>query len=110
MLANLANPKPSIIVDIEPQNDTDRPYLSYGVRDTVTAPDSAGNPTVYPVISISVTQDDEGDPDITLELNRRARIVERDEFQLLQQLGSGIQGSLESSDQLVSIRAISLVD
>jgi hypothetical protein len=80
------------------------------VRDTVVAPYTNLTPTVLPVVSISAFHDEEGNPNISLELNRRARIVERDELDLLRQLGSGIRGTLESSDSLVTIRAVSLVD
>jgi hypothetical protein len=105
-----ADPKAAAILSIEPMVVADRPYSSFGVRDTVVAPYTNLTPTVLPVVSISAFHDEEGNPNISLELNRRARIVERDELDLLRQLGSGIRGTLESSDSLVTIRAVSLVD
>lgn len=105
-----ADPKPAAILDIEPLVVADRPYTSFGVRDTVMAPYTNLVPAILPVMSISVFHDDEGNPSISLELQRRARIVEREELELLRQLGSGISGTLESSDSLTTVRAVSLVD
>jgi hypothetical protein len=105
-----ADPRPAAILDIEPMVVADRPYTAFGVRDTVVSPYIGLTPTTLPVVSISVFHDDEGNPNISLELERRVRIVEREELQLLRQLGSGVRGTLETSDSLTTIRAVSLVD
>jgi hypothetical protein len=93
--------------DISAMNPNDMPYFSFGVIDTITAPNEAATPTVSPVESITVNGGDNGDPEITLELNRRMRIPERAELELLYSIGSGIRGQVESSDPLIRIRSVS---
>lgn len=56
----ISTPDLSILVEIAPEDTDDEPYSSFGIGDTVTAPNRAGTPTEYRVTSISGAVDDDG--------------------------------------------------
>lgn len=55
-----ANPRTAILCELEPVDETDRPYPGFLVGDTVTVPDEAGEPTLERVLALTVAQDDDG--------------------------------------------------
>lgn len=92
-LAQLSDPQHAIVLEVEPRESSDEtPYRNFSLGDKVYAPSPAGVSTAYRVMAISVQQDDMGNPLFTLELNRRSRIIERQQFELLQTLSGGVAG------------------
>lgn len=59
-LQPISAPGVSVVIGIEPEDNTDTPYLAFGIGDTVTAPDQTGAPTTYRVAAISWSEDDDG--------------------------------------------------
>lgn len=55
-----ANPRETIAVDLVPVTESDTPYLSFLVGDTVTVPDSAGDDTTERVLALTVSEDENG--------------------------------------------------
>jgi hypothetical protein len=60
LLARYSTSAEDITAAIEPVDDTDRPYIAFGVGDTVTVPDSSGVPVLRRVSAITVVEDDDG--------------------------------------------------
>jgi hypothetical protein len=92
VLNELLDPQSAIVVDYEPVTVASRPYTGFRVGDRVTCPNKDGTPTSYRVISIEVVQDEMGDPTYRIELNRRSRFLEREDYELLQTIGRGLVG------------------
>lgn len=67
-LAVLGNPRTAIAADLIPVDETDTPYLAFGVGDTVTVPDFDGTPSVERVMALTVAEDDYGLPTYSPEL------------------------------------------
>lgn len=65
-LANIVSPE-RITAQVEPAGG-DEPYADWGVGDTVTVPDSTGSPVTRRVTSITVGEDEEGEPIYVPEL------------------------------------------
>lgn len=74
-----------------------KPYVSFGVGDSLTGPDETGVAHVYTVLGITITLDDMGDPNINLEANRRRVAIDEVRVKLLQTLGSSIVGTAPGS-------------
>lgn len=55
-------PREKVTVATEPAGSADQPYVGYGVADTIGVPDMAGANQSRRVRSLSVTEDDEGNP------------------------------------------------
>lgn len=54
------NPRTAITADVAPVDDTDTPYLAWGIGDFLTVSDVDDAPVVERVIGLTVTEDDEG--------------------------------------------------
>lgn len=89
---------------ISPRGDTpDRPYADFSLGDTVLAPDADDVSTRVRVLSITVSVDDEsGEADLALELNRRTIDQETVRTDLLRALGSGVVGDAPGSRPVAS--------
>ena len=86
----------SIVIEIEPVDDTDftdTPYLGFFPGDAVTIPSLQGGTALVQVLSISVKQDGMGDPTFILELNKRWPVESRDTNRLLRSIGGKSLGS-----------------
>jgi hypothetical protein len=84
---------PAITLTLEPDIDPlrfDKPYVDFKPGDMVYAPDEDGDAEYYRVIGATITQDDEGFPVVSLELNRRTFSVQEQRADLFQTLGSGV--------------------
>jgi hypothetical protein len=69
MLAVTTTAQPAVSLGIEPSTG-DEPYVDFGVGDTVTVPTPSGGTLTERVVSLTVTEDDEGDPTFVPEVNR----------------------------------------
>jgi len=86
----------AIAMTIEPSdtvNQTDIPYIGFQVGEGVTIPSLAGGTALVRVMSITARQDDMGDLEFILELNKRWPVLERDTSKLLRSIGGKTQGS-----------------
>lgn len=59
-LAVYADVRTAIAADLEPVGPADTPYLAFGVGDTITVDDYDGTPVEERVISMTVTEDEDG--------------------------------------------------
>jgi hypothetical protein len=91
ILADLNNPEPPLLMSIEPQVGP-KPYLDFGVGDWVTVTGIG----LARVRAINVQADEDGNPIVTLELNRKWPSAERERQSLLRTLGSGAVGRTRS--------------
>ncbi len=92
MLANLkpvSTPEVSIIITIEPDDETDTPLLAFRVGDRVTAPDANGEPTTYRVMAISWDEDDDGALSWRVELATARDVQEQVWHRWLRRTGNG---------------------
>lgn len=78
---------PAILAGVEPTSAADCPYEAFRPGDWVTVPAINGGTTVARVLSIQCQQDGMGFATWTLELNRKMRVPERLDNQLLRQIG-----------------------
>jgi hypothetical protein len=65
------DPRTEITADLAPVDDSDTPYLAFGVGDFVTVPDIDGLPAVERVIGLTVTEDEHGTVTFAPELKDR---------------------------------------
>jgi len=86
--------KAAVVMVVEPVSAADCPYEAFGIGDYVTIPNTTGGTTSVQVLSISVRQDDQGFAEWTLELNKRWRVPEREQSDLLRSIGGKTQGSV----------------
>lgn len=77
----------AIMMEIEPRDASECPYDGFTLGDFVTIPGLGGGTEDVKVLSISVETDDEGNAQWTLELNRRWMNVERQDKDLLREIG-----------------------
>jgi hypothetical protein len=99
--------EPAISLTLEPNDDiaiADAPYLDFFPGDAVMAPSESGAVTAYRVLGITVTQDDEGFPVLSIELNRRTYSPQAHRESLLQTIGSGIVGHHAGSERIPNYR------
>lgn len=82
---------PAIVMVIEPTSSADCPYEGFTVGDWITIPALGGGTEVVRVLSIACRQDSEGYAQWTLELNRKMFVPERNEQELLRQIGGRLQ-------------------
>lgn len=88
----------AVTMRIEPDGASpDRPYVNFVVGDQVTGPSELGIARSYQVLGITITLDLMGDPEISLEMNRRVRNPEEVRVNLLQTLGSAVTGTAPGS-------------
>jgi hypothetical protein len=102
-LAESASPEPSITLrflapetwretEIADPNERCRPYEDFREGDYIKVPNESGTLTTYRLLSLGVSQADDGHAEIVGELNRRIRIRERERAELLESLGMGVKG------------------
>lgn len=84
----------AVMLGIEAIDGPSTPYFGYSINDFVTAPDASGAGVLQRVLSISGTVDDMGDPEFTLELNRRWPVRERQQADLLRSIGGKTLGAV----------------
>ena len=101
LLNDVAFPRSSVVMEIDPVDDDEKPYISYGPGDRVVAPNETGSPTSYRVLAISVA-DDGVRPRIALELDTRLNRREIDKLKLIQALGSGVVGNTRVRNALAT--------
>lgn len=77
LFATMAFPVVTSTASLEPEGEADQPYTGFEVADRVTAPDEDGTPTSFRVRSLTVTEDNEGNPVFVPEL--RDVTLERDD-------------------------------
>lgn len=58
----VTTPREKVTVTTEPSGSADQPYVGYGVADTITVPDMAGTGQSRRVRSLTVSEDDDGNP------------------------------------------------
>lgn len=83
----------AIVAVIEPRDLSEYPYHGFNVLDSVTFPSLGGGTFEAVVHSITVATDGEGNPIITLELNKRWPTPDRDTSRLLRTIGGKSVGS-----------------
>lgn len=116
-LGETSDPQPSITLRFLPPESwreaslaaqyRARPYEDFDVGDWLLVQDKAGTGTdSVRLLSLSVTQDDNGHADISGELNRRIHIPEREREDLLVSLGMGVQGETRISIAVGTANAI----
>ena len=100
VLADIQNPDPSVLLEFEPIVGS-QPYLDFSVGDYVTVTGLGS----LRVMAITVDQDDMGNPNVSLELNKRWPAAQRAEYNLLQSLGEGSIGKIRSDPMVVGLPA-----
>lgn len=83
----------AIVAVVEPRSLAEYPYHGFNVLETVTFPSKSGGTFQAVVHSITVNTDTEGNPIISLELNKRWPIPDRDTSRLLRSIGGKTVGS-----------------
>lgn len=78
---------PAIVATVEPTSTSDCPYEGFTLFDTVTVPAVGGGTENVKVLSIDLSEDEDGNAIWVVELNRRWRNVVRDDYGLLRQIG-----------------------
>ena len=91
-LAQTAQPVFAVVVEVDPTTQDRFPYEAFGVGEKVRVRDPDGNLAWYQVQSISIGQTDNARPTLVMELNARLNERQREEFELLDQLGKLISG------------------
>lgn len=104
VLETTSAPQVSLTANVEPTGINDSPYVDFSVGDMVTAPDMDEALTEFRVVSLSVTEDEEGNPKFTPELGThnddRERIVQR----WLKRMSNGtLGGSVESAAPILPL-------
>ena len=82
---------PAIAMQIEPTSTSDAPYEGFDLLDYVTIPAVGGGTEIVKVLSVKCNQDSEGFASWSLELNRKLRVPEREQIDLLRQIGGRSQ-------------------
>lgn len=82
---------PAIVMTIEPTSAADAPYDAYQLGEYVTIPAVGGGTEDVRVLSIAMTQDSEGFASWSLEANRKLRVPERQNADLLRTIGGKSQ-------------------
>ena len=100
ILADIQNPDPAVLLEVEPVAGS-QPYLNFEVGDYVSV---TGLGTLR-VMAITISQDDMGYPNVSVELNKRWPATERAEYNLLQSLGEGSIGKIRSDPMVVGLPA-----
>ncbi len=111
MLEENANPKYAVVVAIDPLGEADSPYDAYSVGNQVGCPGPTGVLTQYQVHAITVVQTDMGRADITLELNARINLQQREQFELLKGIGQGLVGDTKyRNSQMAFSKALGVTE
>lgn len=92
--ARYADPAVTTTDGVEPAGSGDAPFADWSVADYVTAPNEAGVAASLRVLSLAVTEDDEGNPIYTPELDTLGEVYEQ---QLQRWLASMANGTLNGS-------------
>ena len=87
-----AQPVYSVVVEVDPTEQSRFPYQAYGVGEKVQVRGPDGTLTWFQVQSITIGQTDNARPTVVMELNARLNERQREEFELLDQLGKLISG------------------
>lgn len=92
VLSQTAQPVFAVVVEIDPTDQTRFPYEAFSVGEKIRVRGPDGALTWYQVQSISIGQTDNARPTLVMELNARLNERQREEFELLDQLGRLISG------------------
>ena len=116
-LSQTADPQPSVSLHFLPPEtwreaslsavNRGRPYEDFREGDWLDVQNEAGDGLEsIRLLSLTVTQGDNGHADITGELNRRVHIPERERMELLESLGIGVQGQTRVSIPVSTANAV----
>lgn len=89
LLALTADPRVATEMGIDPTGDGDQPYVDFTLGMTITAPDEDGNETAQRVVSITVTEDENGEPSYATELKDTMQVLEEQTNRWLKLLLAG---------------------
>lgn len=90
------DPKVATTLGVEPDGSGDEPYVDYQVGDTITAPDEDGATSVQRVVSLTVSEDDNGEVTYANEL-KASFVVQEEAFD--RQLKTLLNGTLKGRTQ-----------
>lgn len=107
VLADMKNPVTSIVIDLDPVGDSDRPYIDFHVGDYVHAPTPDGTSIEFRLHGLTVTQTDSGLASFALEINSRTLVHEREQFKLYSSLGRGVTGDTKVRSTLAETTSTS---
>lgn len=97
ILVDRAAPLVGTQATLEPTG-SDEPYVDFEVGDWITAPDLSGTPASQRVVSLTVTEDDEGNPVFVPELGSVQQERERANQRWLKRMANGaLAGTVESA-------------
>lgn len=98
LLADRASPGVGTQATLEPSGGADSPYVDFRVGDWVTAPDQTETPASVRVTSLTVTEDDEGNPVFVPELGTIREERDRANQRALKRMANGsLGGTVESA-------------
>jgi hypothetical protein len=95
--ARFAAPTVTTTVGVEPTGADDVPFADWSVADYVTAPNEDGDATSLRVLSLAVTEDDEGNPIYTPELDSLGELYEQQLERWLSRMANGTLGGSSAS-------------
>lgn len=97
ILADRAQPAVSISAGLEPSGAGDDPYDDFGVGEYVTAPDEDGSPASLRLVSLTVAEDEEGNPTFAPELQTLADVRDQTLQRWLKRMSNGTLGGTVQS-------------
>lgn len=110
----ISSPAVSIVIEIEPDDVDEEPYTGVGIGDTVTAPDRAGTPTSYRVVSIAGVVDEDGRIGWTIELATARELYQQRQDRWLRRTAHGTldgrsRSATPSSPHILSAGKVNVV-
>lgn len=101
VLAFLAAPRVTTTLGIEPTGTADEPYVDFLVGDSITAPAEDGSSSEQRVVSLTVSEDDNGEVTFANELNAPFLLAEEAfNRQLKKLLGGALRGQTQAANPL----------
>lgn len=89
LLMLTAEPRVATELGIEPTGVGDLPYDDYDIGDTISAPDETGTLALQRVVSITVTEDQDGEVSYANELKDTVQVTEEQQNRWLKLLLAG---------------------
>lgn len=94
-------PRVATTLGVEPVGDGDEPYANFAVGDTINAPEADGSTSTQRVVSLTVSEDDQGDVSFATELKATFLVAEEAfDRQLKKLLNGSMRGATQASNPL----------
>lgn len=101
-LALNADPRVATNLGVEPAGGGDEPFVDFSVGDTITAPDEDGTASEQRVVSLTVSEDDNGEVTYATEL-KETLLVQEEQFnrQLKLLLAGTMKGAAKNASPIM---------